>query len=187
MKNVNPMRGKCKYRNVVRTKVLQKCGEPTSVIELGCGMGMNLAQFKRAKKRVGIDPHKPNVEAAKQKSEGAKIIEGTHENLKDFGVNEFDVGITCSVIDHIGDGRDAVNEMMKVCKKINLIEPMIEGEDRQTTPEESSEWHTTWYHNYREFLTEKGVEFDIEPLPLYVKNDGQKYHLIHIECENYKG
>jgi len=48
------MVGLCKFSDVVASGVREVCGEPTSILELGCGPGGNLAKFPKSS-CLGID------------------------------------------------------------------------------------------------------------------------------------
>jgi len=184
MADVNPMSGGCGWADLVYESVIETCGYPKKIIELGCGIGSNLEKFKKSKVRVGIDPYKKNIDTAKSKGFGTMIL-GDHTYLSKYNRNEFDVGFTLSVIDHIEHFEIALKDMLRICKRLVLIEPMIEGVGRQAKRKETTHWKATWYHNYRKFLEKSKVKFSIKPKPLSKRNSGPKYHLIYIECENF--
>jgi len=177
MSNVNPMPGGCGFADTIYQKVLSYCDYPNAVLELGCGVGGNLAKFKNSKTRVGIDPYKPNIDAAQH---NCKAILGDHTHLKEFKANQFDLGITCSVLDHIEDFKVAFCDMIRICRELVLLEPMKNGVNRQCKKFETSHWKSTWYHDYVGFLNSIDVVFSTEPSPLYKTNSGPLYHFIYV-------
>ena len=182
-KDINCMSGRCRFASRIYLGVVAKYGEPDSVIELGCGNGLNLKQFSKASRRVGIDPFQPNIVAANKNVPEVEIIHGCHLKLKDFEKNEFDLGITCSVLNHIEHYELALDELFRICKKLYLVEPTIEGENRPALASETSSPNDTWYFDYRSALTKRGLDFSIKHTPLYKKNSGSLYHVICVDCE----
>jgi len=182
IKDINPMAGHCRYSSIIYETVIKKCGNVNSILELGCGNGLNLKKFTNVPTKVGIDPLKGNVLAAIENNPLSKILLNSHLYLSNFRDREFDVGITCSVLNHIERFEIALNELIRVCKKLVLIEPMIEGENRQANSSETTGWGETWYFDYRKILTNKGKVFTIEKTPLYIKNSGPLYHTIFVNC-----
>lgn len=183
-KDINCMNGRCRFSDKIHESVMAKFGSPYSVIELGCGQGLNLKKFTSSSRVVGIDPFEPNILAAKKNIPNAELYMDCHLKLKDFMNNEFDLGFTCSVLDHIENYELALDEMIRACKHLFLLEPMIEGEHRQSTLAETSCPDDTWYWNYPKILSDKNLEFSIEHTPLYAQNSGPLYHSIYINCES---
>jgi len=181
-KGVNCMSGRCRFADRIYAGVIEKCGKPNSIIELGCGNGLNLRAFIGVPRKVGIDPFEPNVILAKKNNPDAEIFLDCHLRLKGFANKEFDVGITCSVLDHIENYEVALDELLRICKALFLIEPTIEGENRQALPSETVSPSDTWYFNYRNALVERNLKFTMEPTPLYKKNSGLLYHTICVDC-----
>ena len=190
MADVNPMPGNCKYSKIISTEIRKHFGELERLIELGCGCGGNLAEFPNAEVLVGIDPLEYNVKAATAILHNYNyprhhIVLGDHTFLKKFGDNNFDVGFTCSVLDHIENFGLALRELCRVSKKVMLFEPYIEGVERRALEVETSCWETTWYHNYHFALTSMGVEFERVPFPLYPTDSGPLFHQFVIDSEQY--
>lgn len=184
--NVNPMPGGCGFSEIIYKETLKFCGNPRSIIELGCGNGGNLAQFTKATHTVGIDPYLPNVKQASKKA--SLVIEGSHEVLKLFKAKEFDVGITLSVLNHIAEVETIIwilRQLFRICKKLVLIEPYIEGVERQFERGEVKAYKNTWLHDYKKILTDAfaGLDLSITPYPLYATNSGPYYHLITMDCK----
>jgi len=182
-KDVNCMGGRCRFASKIHGMVIDKYGEVDSIIELGCGNGLNLKEFSEASRRVGIDPFEPNIVLALKNNPNDEMFLDSHLKLKDFEDNEFDVGITCSVLNHIESYELALDELMRICKKLLLIEPMIDGENRQSLLSETRSPSDTWYFDYDKALTERDAKFSIEHTPLYKENSGLLYHTICIDCE----
>ena len=182
-KDINCMNGRCRFASKIHGMVTEKYEKVDSVLELGCGNGLNLKEFSKASIKVGIDPFEPNVVLARKNNPDSDIFLDCHLKLKDFEDNEFDVGITCSVLDHIENYEIALDELIRTCKKLLLIEPMIEGENRQSLSSETRSPGDTWYFDYRKYLTDRNAIFSIEHTPLYKENSGPLYHTICIDCE----
>lgn len=184
MSNINPMPGGCRYSDILYKLVIETCGYPDSIIELGCGDGGNLAEFLTHIRKVGLDPYKKNINAALNRGLlNCKFILGSHEDLTQFECNEFAVGVTLSVLDHIEDFKNALLHMMQISNKLILLEPILKGENRQARKVETQRWENTWYHDYETFLKEQKVFYSIKHYPLYKTNSGLLYHLIYIECD----
>ena len=183
-KDINCMSGRCRFSSKILNDVKSFCVETKSVIELGCGCGKNLQALTFVSVKVGIDPFEPNIIAARSIVPEAKLYIDSHFKLKDFSRNEFDLGITCSVLDHIESFEVALDDLLRICKKLLLIEPMIEGENRQALISETTCPSDTWYFDYRKALLDRKVKFIIEKTPLYKKNSGPLYHTIFANCED---
>jgi SAM-dependent methyltransferase len=188
-KDVNPMVGNCKYSKIIALEIRKHFGEPESLIELGCGRGGNLAEFPEATPLVGIDPLSDNVEVARKLNLRADmvvdIIMGDHFSLSNYMLNQFDIGFTCSVLDHIERFEQALKSMCLICRNIMLFEPITMGESRRAFERETSCWETTWYHNYHFVLGRMGLEFKCHPYQLYSTNSGPRFHQFIIKTENY--
>ncbi len=182
-RDVNPMVGGYLFSEEIYKDVIDNFGQPLSILELGCGPGGNLAKFEQAY-RVGIDPLPENVNRAKKAMVG-EVILGDHRNLKQFQDNQFDVGITCSVLDHIENFQVALVELVRVCKNLLLIEPVKDGQPRQAMPDETKFWKTTWYHDYKKLLVGLGLKFSETKSPLRKTNSGPFYRTYAVKCEMY--
>jgi len=179
MRNVNRMHGHCNFSHKVYEKITQKIGYPNSIIELGCGNGGNLGKFNLSDKRIGIDPEKENIKNAVFRGIDCQFIYGDHNVLKNFKVNDFDLALTVSVLDHIEDFKVALLDMILISKNVILFEPYIKNTHRQANKYETKWWEITWYHDYEKYL--KDSDYTIEPYPLYNEGSGKLYHLIHIK------
>ena len=142
MSDVNPMPGGCSYADAIHEESRNAIKDPLSVFELGCGNGGNLAKFTTSNIRVGIDPSEENITAANQR-DGISAILADHTYMENFLTDEFDLGITVSVLNHIPSLNPALNSMMRICSKLILFEPTIRGENRQAKKGESSRYKAT--------------------------------------------
>lgn len=186
MRDVNRMDSRCLRAEIVFHTVLEYYGkQPRSILELGCATGRNLAQFCDAEVRVGIEPYaKTHASAAELLGENA--IFGDHTKLDTMASDSFDLGITCSVLDHIEGFRVALHSMCRVCKELILIEPIVKGKPRQARPDETKVWRATWYHDYEAYLKTLNMWYELHPLPLYSYGSGPYYHVIHVKCREYR-
>lgn len=184
--DTNPMPGGCGFSEIVFKEIIERYKYPTSIIELGCGTGGNLAQFGDSRRRVGIDPLEENIVVAKKHN--IEAVLGNHKDLSRYRKNQFDVGITLSVLDHIG-GKEAitlaVGELLRTCRHLFLWEPYVEGEERQCVHAETKFFRNTWFHDYPKIIKDLhcGAKFDIINYPLYKTNSGPYYHLFAVECK----
>ena len=180
-RDVNPMPGNCKFSKTITAEIHSNFDTTESIIELGCGCGGNLAELSSiAGKLVGIEPHPDNFQKAfKSVGENVTVIHGDHTQLESFGDNQFDVGFTCSVLDHMEDFRGALGELLRVCKNVMLFEPTM-SPGRQAREDETNCWQISWYHDYGAWLHDDGLEYFIKPFPLYSTSSGKLFHQIII-------
>jgi len=182
--DVNPMHSKCRFYSIIESQIRKYCRNPRTILELGCGNGRNLSQFPDSF-CVGIDPDSLNVKYAKERVKKGEVYLGNHKILSSFSNNQFDVGFTCSVLDHIENFGPVLANLCRVCKKVILIEPMVKGQPRQALKSETAFWEVTWYHNYPFWLSGLGVDFTISSFPLYKKNSGPLYKKIVVSSANF--
>ena len=178
--SVNVMVGKCRYSATIYGAVIAAVGYPKSILEFGCGIGANIDRFRECSKKVGIDPFKSNIAVAKELFPWNDYILGDCTALADYKKNEFDVVVTCSVLDHIKDYRPVMDELMRVGKHCIFFEPMVDGQERQAFAGETFLWKTTWYHNYHEYLKSKMKRHIIKKCPLYDLNSGKRFKMVII-------
>lgn len=185
-RDVNPMVGHCRYANIIHDEIVKEFGVPDSVIELGCGRGGNLHKFIETSACIGVDPNPDNIQAARDLP-GMMILSNTdHSVLHNHEYNQFDVGYTCSVLDHMENFTEALSELCRVCKRLMLFEPVIEGESRQARPDETSCWTISWYHDLAAWLKKQpDITFKDTPYVLYKNDSGKKFHQFIINCEKY--
>jgi len=185
MADVNPMVGNCKYAKLIASEIRKHFGAPKSIVELGCGCGKNLAEFSDAIFTLGIDPLLSNVRTALASITRGNIILGNHDVLNGFADGMYDVGFTCSVLDHIENFETALRGLCRVSRKVMLFEPYINGVDRKALETETSCWKTTWYHNYEFILNAMEVPYDTISYPLYSTDSGPLFHQFIIDSEQY--
>lgn len=181
-KDINCMSGRCRFASKIYSDIIKHYGQPQSIIELGCGNGLNLSKFSTTIRRVGIDPFEPNIVAAKKNCPDCEIFLDCHLKLNDFADKEFDVGFTCSVLNHIENYEMAMDQLIRVCKFLYLLEPTIPGENRQALASETSSPLDTWYFDYENTLKRKSISFRVEKAPLYKENSGPLYHAFYVDC-----
>lgn len=191
-RDVNPMPSTCKFSGLIKDEIKKHFGNPKTVIELGCGLGGNLFQFwnDETEMLVGVEPHHGNIHTARLlKPDVLKclIYEGSHLLLSMFTTNQFEVGFTCSVLDHMEDFHPALIDLCRISKKVMLFEPIKGGPSRQAEESETNCWKTTWYHDYELWLKEEmKAYYTILHRPLYSDNSGPYFHQIIIDSENFK-
>jgi SAM-dependent methyltransferase len=185
------MPGGCGFSQVLLEEVTNFCGVPASILELGCGNGGNLSAFPAESTKVGIDPLADNIHTAeKRKLPNAVFVCANHEFLTVYQSNSIDVGVTLSVLDHIGDVAAVewtLHQMARICRHLVLIEPYEAGTERQFVRGENKFYRNTWLHDYKLILGRVLAgyhisQFTIEPKPLYDKNSGPYYHVIKVDC-----
>jgi len=183
---IHGMVTRCKHSELIFRSIRSKFGLPQSVVELGCGDGGNLARFGPKTFSVGIEPFKLNFDRAGKVVSSGRVIRGDHRSLVKFNSNQFDVGFTCSVLDHIENFEPALLQLLRIARNLFLLEPYIPGVQRKSTKGETRYWKTTWYHDYVRILkeiSEKGfISYEVTSHPLYPRNSGPLYHKFFIEC-----
>jgi ubiquinone/menaquinone biosynthesis C-methylase UbiE len=105
---------------------------PKTVLELGCGVGVNLllvAEKLRDANLVGVDINPQIIERGKQefKSRGFENVDlevGRVQNLDKFGAGSFDVALTDAVLIYIEPEEigSVVEGMLRVAKRLVLFE-----------------------------------------------------------------
>jgi len=186
-RDVNPMPGSCRFSDLIAFGLHNNFGKFDSVIELGCGRGGNLTEYPEVKTVVGIDPNPINIEKAQKVVKNGQVILGDHTLLTKYNTNQFDVGYTCSVLDHMEDFIPALNELCRVCKNVMLLEPTITGPSKQAKKSETSCWKISWYHDYAAWLTLNDFNFKCLPYPMYKTNSGPLFHKYIINSKDYTG
>lgn len=187
-RDTNPMVGHCRFADEISSQILEHFGKPSKIIELGCGRGGNLAKFIDSVVRVGVEPHEGNATKAKESLKGARIINKDHRYLSRFSVNQFDVGYTCSVLDHMENFEFALSDLCRISKRVMLFEPVIKGKSRQATPKETNCWRISWYHDLEAWLNKQSnIKFTCFPKILYESNSGLKFYQFIINSESYTG
>lgn len=92
---------------------------PQSVIEFGCGTGKNLNLLRNERKDTrlfGLDISKKAIKIAQTKYH-LDVVCATEDYLSGVPDKSFDVGFTCSVLDHIEDIDGIVAELKRICMR----------------------------------------------------------------------
>lgn len=97
---------------------LVKSFDPGSVLEFGCGTGKNLALFDKDVLKLGIDISEHNVKVALNKNKVLAFC--GDEKLLDHFAN-VDVVFTCSVLDHIEEVEDVIEQLTRIARKAVVI------------------------------------------------------------------
>ena len=148
------MVSKCRYSQEIADEVINDFTNIQQVVELGCADGNNLIALSPIiTNGIGIEPNKHNLKIAKNNIKAYKnitVIAGDHRDLRAYADGTFDLGMTCSVIDHIDpkDLDECIQLLLCKCKNLLLIEPAIANEHRQAREDETTFWANTWYYNY---------------------------------------
>jgi len=118
-------------------KIVEKVSgcKPLNVFEFGCGTGKNLNLVK-AVNRWGIDLSKVAVEDGLKTYDGLDLWVGDESMLYFLREKIFDVSFTVSVLDHIPE----IFEIVEQLKRISIKVFILESTDR---------WHLHCYpHDY---------------------------------------
>lgn len=116
------------YKSYVSNEVISPCNEqqvsdilaynPRSVFEFGCGVGRILGMLKdKVSEHYGIDISEPGVEIARKK--GLHVDVGDEAMLQ--RIQNYDVVLTSSVLDHIADIENIVSELKRIANKAIVI------------------------------------------------------------------
>jgi len=113
-------------RGIVRTlRDLSQLDPGKKILEIGCGNGVGtllIQEFFQPGAFVATEFDESLVEIAKIKNRGAKVSieEGDATHLR-FPDNEFDAVIGLSVIHHIPNWRDCIDELHRVIRPNGLL------------------------------------------------------------------
>lgn len=144
--------------------------EGDTVLDIGCGNGaLTFDLSKKAKKVVGIDISKKNIETAKNKYGSANIEYKAGDATKDLSNQTFDAIVLSNVLEHIEDRQDFLNKIKKLAPKILIRVPMINRD--WITPykkELGLEWRADKTH-YIEY-TLNSFKKEIEKVGLSLEN-----------------
>ncbi|MDD2806604.1 MAG: lysylphosphatidylglycerol synthase domain-containing protein [Elusimicrobiales bacterium] len=119
-RNNNPLTGyrlKRRIREVVGAVGRHCPGRELSVLDIGAADGVMLDAVNSSlsvKRAVGVELFKELIEC--KKSDRIELVQGKGENLP-FGPAEFDVVLICSVIEHVEDAEQTLNEAYKVLRE----------------------------------------------------------------------
>lgn len=179
---IHDMISKCRHSDKIYAEVNKHFSGLGAVVELGCADGNNLIGLSTIiESGLGIEPNIQNFKLAQQnikKYSHITVLAGTHRDLYNYADANFDLCITCSVIDHIApeDLEECIQLLTTKCKNLLLIEPAVPGIHRQAKVAETTFWTNTWYYDYWKLFKEYNCT--ITPLPLSKTNSGPKYKKI---------
>jgi hypothetical protein len=173
-------------------------GDEKGILEFGANAGGNLLyaldQWPNASV-TGVDINKI-VETPNAKNINYTGMVGDEHTLKKFSDNEFDLSFTASVLDHIPSDKvsfGALKEMIRVSKRVVLLEPFIAGHHCDVSnqprhrfvphfPDDGTKFANYCYlWNYDQFLNEQGVEWTKKATPLHQHSLGPFYYLYTIQ------
>lgn len=93
-------------------------GEQSKILDVGCGTGKNLEQFKKIGEIYGLDGSKKAIEFCKKRGlENVRL--GKAENMP-FKTNSFDVITLLDVLEHTNDNK-TLQEAYRVLKKNGIL------------------------------------------------------------------
>src|SRR5689334_8752509 len=82
--------------------------ENRRILDIGCGLGMYVDQFRRFSDEVyGVDVDPEKIAEASERLPNLQVAPGEH---LPFGDNEFDVILLNEVIEHVDDDRMTIRE-----------------------------------------------------------------------------
>jgi ubiquinone/menaquinone biosynthesis C-methylase UbiE len=122
------------YQTILRTG-------PKRVLEFGCGGGKNLAALEGVEV-WGVDINVEGVITAIERRGLEGVFKGSEKRLWVFGDKVFDVAFTCSVLDHVKDGKGLVEQLKRVAQRVVVNEA---DEVPKVAPDPN--W---WVHPYSE-------------------------------------
>ena len=110
---------------VRRLKEISHLGVDKKILEIGCGNGIGtqmISEFFEPAELIATDLDEQLVKIAMNKNKGSNVvIEAGNAADLEFPDNEFDAVIGLSVIHHIPNWKDCVNELYRVIKPNGLL------------------------------------------------------------------
>ena len=113
-------------KGIVRNLLdISQVDQGKKILEIGCGNGVGtllIQEFFKPEEFIATEFDKRLVEIAQMKNSGTKVMVewGDATDLR-FQDNEFDAVIGLSVIHHIPNWRDCVDELLRVIKPNGLL------------------------------------------------------------------
>lgn len=95
--------------------LLIKQYRPDSVLEFGCGTGKHLKALPNVRFKLGVDISIHNLLHGHIKNEQNYLILGDEDILP--RLQQFDIVFTCSVLDHIPEVDQIIEEMKRIAQK----------------------------------------------------------------------
>lgn len=128
LKNTFHFDAKSYYRSYIANNIVSPLNEkliqdilsynPKSVLEFGCGVGKNLELLKgKVDEHLGIDISAKAVEIARKKN--LNVMNTDEVSLKT--IRNYDIVFTCSVLDHVEDIGNIVNELKRIANLAIVI------------------------------------------------------------------
>jgi len=163
---------------------------PKRVFEFGCNVGRNLAAIAKRKGDIALTGCDINQDAVRfgQTKFGLNLIASDEHLFDSIATDEFDVSFTVSVLDHLPEPQNALNELLRISRLgVLLLEPWLESEGKvvrnsradgemvDTTP-----FSYSWDYERLAADTPYDVALLSEPYPLSKTNLGSKYHLYRL-------
>ena len=133
--------------------------KPGHIFEYGCGTGKNLKAFHlQGIVTCGLDISPMNIIKANTRNDLPFVIIGNESNLGHLA--NFDVAFTCSVLDHIKDIDQIIEDLKRMAKTVFLAET------------NSYDFEEKYYfkHDYESYGFEK-LDFQ------WIGNDGAEYNI----------
>jgi len=100
---------------------LELIGQPSSVLDLGCGDGLFLRNVD-AKRKVGLELSKTAVKNAKRRGIDARLFDFEHEKLP-FKDEEFDCVTLLDVLEHTFQPDKELRNAARVAKRVVITVP----------------------------------------------------------------
>ena len=137
-KNLNPLR---KIEIASIQSYLTKNSDDY-ILDIGCGDGYWTNYFsKSAKKIIGIDPNKEDVEIAKKRAkQNVVIMTGQAEHLE-FADTTFDKVVSVCVFEHLLSDINSFKEIYRVLKKNGKLLATVDSLNAPNISNEHIKWH----------------------------------------------
>lgn len=159
---------------------------PKSIFEFGANAGRNLHFLRKNFKGIqvfGIDLNETAVQIGRKHFgfTDQELIVSDEIFLNRIKDKAFEVSFTVSVIDHIPEPIEIINNLIRVTsKRLLLLEPYIKGKSGAISGGKVVPY--SYIHDYLSLLKRLGCQkVTIAPHPLGKKGCGPYYHLIEVD------
>ena len=98
-------------------------GHPSSILDVACGLSLKL-KFIEADVRVGLDLHRPYLEAVESDVPWIPIVGDATELYKRFLPNSFDLVLLLDIVEHVE--KDQALDMIRQAEEIAKVAVVIE-------------------------------------------------------------